>query len=329
MADEYDHVDVYGFKRNIHSVKNYTLFDTKPNISYKILGTLEDGKYSNRIAKYIKLVTLLYKKYGFKRKHLYVVGIDLRMVASLLINSRVDYVISDIVWLYYEGIRKSIFKTIDLVLAGKSDKVIFTSMGFYESYYKEYVSKDQVVLNENKLATYRKVKPLECLRKDGIHIAYIGAFRYEEIIDNLLEVVHGNPALSLNFYGDGSSGIVSKMKDFASQYPNITFNGAFKNPDDLERIYSENNINFVVYDNRYENEQVAMPNKFYESGFFNMPIVCATNTYVGKRALEQGMGWICDIDTQSISDFFDSISNEDLVNCHNRIKTLDKSLFHY
>ena len=58
----------------------------------------------------------------------------------------------------------------------------------------------------------------------------------------------------------------------------------FKNPDDMEKIYSENNLNFVVYDNTLDNEKVAMPNKFYESGFFNIPIVCAENTYVGKKS---------------------------------------------
>ena len=100
------------------------------------------------------------------------------------------------------------------------------------------------------------------------------------------------------------------MKAHAREYDQITYNGAFKNPDDLQAIYEENNINFVVYDNRLMNERVAMPNKFYESGFFNMPILCATNTYVGQRAVEHGMGWVCDIDKESIREFFNSISVE-------------------
>ncbi len=85
-----------------------------------------------------------------------------------------------------------------------------------------------------------------------------------------------------------------------------SFNGAFKNPDDLERIYSENNINFVVYDNSQENERIAMPNKYYESGFFNIPIVCAENTYVGKRVLEEDMGWTIGNKSEEISQFFHS-----------------------
>ena len=117
------------------------------------------------------------------------------------------------------------------------------------------------------------------------------------------------------------------MKNNAIKYDNITFNGSFKNPDDLERIYSENNINFVVYNNTLKNEQVAMPNKFYESGFFNMPILCATNTYVGQRALDQGMGWIVDIDQKSIASFFDNLKIEDLIKTHESIKKLDKADF--
>jgi hypothetical protein len=329
MSDEYEHIEVYGFKRNIHSVKNYTLFDTKPNITYEIIGTFEDGKYFNRFLNYLKLIILLYSKYGLRKKHLYVVGIDLRIISALILNADVDYVISDIVWLYFKGIKKKVFKPIDLFLARKSNTVIFTSMGFYEAHYKNHVPREKVVLNENLLATYGKVQPLEDLRSDGIHIAYIGAFRYGEIIDNLLSVVKSNKLLHLNFYGDGESEIVNTMKAHAKEYDQITYNGAFKNPDDLQAIYEENNINFVVYDNRLMNERVAMPNKFYESGFFNMPILCATNTYVGQRAVDQGMGWVCDIDKESIGEFFNSISVEDLVDCHNRIKTLDKSQFHY
>src|SRR5690606_38015998 len=105
------------------------------------------------------------------------------------------------------------------------------------------------------------------------------------------------------------------------------YHGPFKNPDDLEKIYGENNLNFVVYDNTLENEKVAMPNKFYESGFFNIPIVCATKTYVGQRVLEQGLGWTIDTDFKSISNFLNTISIEELKECHRHIKKLDKSHF--
>lgn len=325
----YDKVFVYGFTRKIHSVKNYTLLDNYANIQYHKVGTLEDGKYWNRISHYLKLLWILYKNHGLTRKNLYVVGIDLRFLTVFLINKHVEYVISDLAWLYYPKPFRQILGYVDRLLAKTADKVLMTSQGFYEKYYQKWVKLEKFVLTENKLATYGKVFPLENLKTDRIRIAYIGAFRYTEIIDNLLSVVKNDSTLSLNFYGDGTSKIVEKMKFHAQSYDNIDFHGAFKNPDDLQKIYEDNNVNFVVYNNQFENERVAMPNKFYESGFFNVPILCATNTYVGKRAKELKMGWVCDIDEQSIQHFFENLTVSEILRCHENIKKLDKSMFYY
>jgi hypothetical protein len=324
---EYKKVKVYGFTRKIHAVNNYSLLDDYDNIEYKISGVFTDKKYFNRIFYYLKLLWTIYTNHGLKKKLLYVVGFDLRMLSSLIMNAKIDYVISDIFWLYYPKTQRAIFRFIDTRLAGKSRKVLFTSRGFYESYYVDYVTESQVEITENKLATYGKVKPLETLKDDAIRIAYIGAFRYAPIIENLLETVKNNKNLYLNFYGDGFAEIVTLMKESAKKYPNVSFNGAFKNPDDLQRIYEENNINFVVYDNTLENERVAMPNKYYESGFMNVPIICATNTYVGQRAVDLGMGWMIDIDQASIQLFFDTLTIQDLLDTQTKIKTLDKELF--
>ncbi|MAU15665.1 MAG: hypothetical protein CMH46_09015 [Muricauda sp.] len=325
----YDQIYVYGFTRKIHSVKNYKLLDEHQNINYEIVGTFEDGKYWNRLSDYLRLIWILYRKHGLAKKNLYVVGFDLRALSLFLFNKHVEYVISDLAWLYYPKPFKQIIGFLDKMLAKASDKVLMTSKGFFETYYSKYVKRENFVLTENKLATYGRVHPLEKVKSDKIHIAYVGAFRYAEIIDNLLNVVKNSPHLNLNFYGDGSSKITVKMKQYAQQYSNITFNGAFKNPDDLQKIYENNNVNFVVYDNRLENERVAMPNKFYESGFFNVPIICATGTYVGKRALELQMGWTCGIDEDSIQTFFENLDVEQVLECHERIKKLDKSMFNY
>ena len=325
----FEEVVVYGFARKIHSVKNYEILDGHKNIKYQKLATLEDGKYWNRIFKYLKLLVVIYKNHGLSRKHLYIVGIDLRILSVLIVNKYVEYVISDLAWLYYPKPFKGIIGFIDKVLSKYSNKVLMTSRGFYEGHFKNYVKPENLVLTENKLATYGKVFPLNKLKDDKIRIAYIGAFRYKYIISNLLKVVSENKKLQLNFYGDGFSDIVEKMKEYTAAYENITFNGAFKNPDDLQDIYEKNNLNFVVYNNSLENERLAMPNKFYESGFFNVPILCATNTYVGRRAEEQNMGWTCDIHESSIRDFFDKLTVENLLERHEEIKKLDKSQFNY
>lgn len=326
-SSEYSSIDVLGFKRQIHAVKNYSLLEDYDNIKVSLVGSISDRKYVKRIQAYIGLLFFIYKKYGFKSKHFYVFGIDLRIISAFTINKKVDYEISDIMWLYKKSFIKFFLRSIDRFLAGMSNTVTFTSEGFYLNYYKKHVAKKKAIIKENKFKTYGKVRPVEAIITDKLRVAYIGSFRYEQIINSLLKIISKNDRICLNFYGDGNGKIVSKMKSYSDQYKNITFNGPFKNPDDLEKIYSGNNLNFVVYDNQLANERVAMPNKYYESGFFNIPIVCANNTYVGKRVIENGMGWITDIFDQDLKKFLESLSMKDLEACHKRIKLLDKTQF--
>src|SRR5690606_28797671 len=116
---------------------------------------------------------------------------------------------------------------------------------------------------------YDLVCPIKTIRTDKISIGYIGAIRYPNILEIMLKIVSNRTNLELNFFGDGGIEINNLIASYAKKYENINFYGAFKNPDDLESIYKIVNINFVCYDNKLENELVALPNKFYESGYFN------------------------------------------------------------
>jgi hypothetical protein len=133
----------------------------------------------------------------------------------------------------------------------------------------------------------------------------------------------------LSFYGDGASDIIKFIEKESKENRNISFYGAFKNPDDLGRIYMQNNLNFVAYNNQLENELVAMPNKFYESGYFNIPLVCSRNTYVAERVINMGMGWVIEPTMCGIETFFSELTIKKIVDCHQKIKEIDKSNFAY
>ncbi len=327
-AKKYKSVHVYGFTRNVHTVQNHEILLQKENVVVTVVGQLKNEKYFQRAFTFLKVLVRLYRRYGLGKKNVYVFGLDLRILSFFLINTNVCYEISDVIWLYASKTKRKVLGRLDTFLASKSHKVVFTTKSFYDSYYKEFVPENRVIIAENKLETYGRVHPIQQMQSDRVRIAYIGAFRYIGIIENLIKVVSNNENLILNFYGASHGGSLMETIDRATHnYPNIFYHGSFKNPDDLERIYGENNINFVVYDNTLENEKVAMPNKFYESGFFNIPIVCATKTYVGQRVLEQGLGWTIDPDFNSISNFLNNISLAELNECHGNIKNLDKGHF--
>lgn len=326
-AKEYGSVQVYGFTRNVHSVENHEVLGKNKNVTITIVGHLKNGKYLERIFTYLKLLKVLYEKYGLRKKRVYVFGLDLRIFSFFLFNAKIDYEISDIVWLYDSRTKRKVLSFTDNILARKSRRVVFTTKSFYNGYYDRFVKENKVVVAENKLETYGKVHPIEQIKSDSIRIAYIGAFRYAKIIEHLIRSVSNNKNLVLNFYGATHGKLIETVNQATNSNSNIFYHGPFKNPDDLKRIYSENNLNFVVYNNSSENEKVAMPNKFYESGFFNIPIVCATKTYVGERVLKQQMGWTIDTDYKSISDFLNSLTVETLMEYHGKIKKLDKGNF--
>src|SRR5690606_4525867 len=162
-SHEYESIEVYGFNRKIHAVKNYSILQDYPNISLNIVASFTNSKYINRIGGYFKLLSLIYKKHGVSHKNIYVFGIDLRMVSSLIYNSKIDYEISDIMWLYKPKMKRMILRTIDNFLVRKSKSVIFTSGGFYESYYKNHLPMDRSVIAENKFKSYGKVKPVDVI----------------------------------------------------------------------------------------------------------------------------------------------------------------------
>lgn len=323
----YKKIYVYAFKRNLHSVSNFDVLKKYDNVEIKIVGTIQDGNYLSRFPKYINLIWLIYYKFGLANKRIITTGLDLRIASVFIINSQIEYVITDIFWLYTSGFKKKISRNIDLFLAKNSSKVIFSSLEFYNKFYSKHVKKENVVVKENKLATRNIVKPINSIKTDCIRISHIGALRYTDIINNLICVAKKNKKLIINFYGDGESEVLNSIKTSALENENIFFHGAFKNPDDLEGMYQQNNLNFVVYDNRFENERIAMPNKFYESGFFNIPIVAAKETYVGQRVLDQNMGWTCGISLEEISEFLNGLEINDIIQTHEHIKTLDKSMF--
>ena len=150
QSSEYRQVDVIGFRRQIHTVKNYDVLKNYKNITLKTIGSIPDGKYLRRIFAYLKLVFFLYGKYGIKPKKFYVFGMDLRIISALTLNKKIDYEISDIMWLYKKPPLRNILMIIDRNLAQTSNTIVFTSKGFYLKYYNKYVSKEKTVIKENK-----------------------------------------------------------------------------------------------------------------------------------------------------------------------------------
>src|SRR6056297_226131 len=99
-AKEYEKVHVYGFTRNVNAVQNQKVLEENDNVTINVVGQLKNNQYFRRAFVFLKLLSLIYAKYGLRKKSIYVFGLDLRALSFFIMNADVDYEISDIVWLY-------------------------------------------------------------------------------------------------------------------------------------------------------------------------------------------------------------------------------------
>ena len=71
----------------------------------------------------------------------------------------------------------------------------------------------------------------------------------------------------------------------------------------------------ACYDNTSLNEQIAEPNKLYESLFFCKPIIVSPNTYLSKQVQQLGCGFVVNANNDdSVKNFIASLSIDE-INC--------------
>jgi glycosyltransferase involved in cell wall biosynthesis len=164
------------------------------------------------------------------------------------------------------------------------DALILTSKFFYDNFYINKISFDynNIYIIDNKVSSYFQGKrpnyQYKVISNRKIRIGLIGLL--------LKFAKENNDKYSIECFGDGPFRYLIE----SSNFDNIRYHGSFKNPDELKKIYSKVDLNFVVYDSTSKNVQLAIPNKLFESAFFGVPILCCDNTSVGEMAVDMKIG---------------------------------------
>lgn len=215
-------------------------------------------------------------------------------------------------------LRRAIAIKLDKRIAMKSKLTIYTSEGFVEYLYGTNSPKPNYIIVPNKLSNYfnesKRKRNIIQLHPSHLRFGFIGLIRYPKTIFKFATIIATKyPQHEFHFFGGLSSGLKIPVGLDSSQ--NIYFHGPFANPDDLEKIYSQIDINIACYDTssvKYAiNVKVAEPNKLYESIFFNVPLIVSSDTYVGKRVTAMGVGATLECDEEEkITDFINSLSFE-------------------
>ena len=120
------------------------------------------------------------------------------------------------------------------------------------------------------------------------------------------------PHHQFHFWGDGSFG--KAFREECSNYNNVVFHGKFKNPEDLNTIYSQTDVVVACYKNTNLNERIAEPNKMYEAILYCKPIVVQKDTFVAERVAKYKCGYAIDsYCDDEIEKFVKNLSRDEMV----------------
>lgn len=175
-----------------------------------------------------------------------------------------------------------------------ADYYVFTSLGFYEGYYKkEGLSENKIFIFENlpskKLFQNFEITPEKIINKNKLTISYIGGVRHYPSFKTLFEACKGINEVEILVAGRGRDS--NKVKDEAKNYSNIRIYGEYYYEKDIAKLYSMTDVVYSVYNTDNFDVRLALPNKLYESIVCGKPLIVASNTYLEDYVRKLGVGF--------------------------------------
>ena len=313
-------VEVFAFSRGLYEENTFP-----EGVTVILLGNIKTRKYLSRITRLIRAFIKVKRHIKENKKSLfYAFSFDCLLIAKLCGLIGGFYEVSDL--RQTEGLGR-LLPFFEKYLLRNIHGLILTSRFFYDDFYKKkgFVPKEKVFIIDNRVhPSLTNCRPsIKKFSNKRIKIGLVGFLRYRKTTELLMKYVKKRPdAYAIECYGDGP--LLPLIKSYSCE--NIRYNGSFKNPDDLHKIYSNIDLNYVVYDNSYINVRLLTPNKLFESAFFGVPIVCCEETYVGSQIIEWGIGRTIRIENFEVfeKDMY-SIDKEWLKQCSDNCFKIDDS----
>ena len=296
------HCIVYGYRRGIYDVNAFP-----DDIQVHDFGQVKNRDYKNNFGQIRRDISYVIHNHG--RAALYYSFGFAPSLFFALKKIPFIYECSDVWYAYpkFNNIRW-ILKYLDKCLIKKSKITVMTSEGFSRFFGVEDFEK--VIVLPNRVSPYLCELKRYCNTTSNEiafgfvgSIRYINVFRFAEIIGKYF------PHFSFHFYGGAGRAQINRVQELVSLYPNVLYHGTFKSPEDLPKIYDNIDVIVACYDNASINEQIAEPNKLYESLFFCKPIIVSPNTYLAERVKQLNCGFVVDAsEEQCVYDFINTIT---------------------
>lgn len=140
--------------------------------------------------------------------------------------------------------------------------------------------KDELLSGFNKKAIINK--------QDKINIVFLGAIRHFDIKKKIVDIFGNDSRFNIYFHGYGVA--YEKLLEYCgNRYNNVYLTGKY-NRIDKPKIIQDATIINSFYDSDNFANKYALSNKYYDSIIYKKPLWANPNLYIGKRAIQRGIG---------------------------------------
>lgn len=301
-------IKVYGFDTGVYS-------DNIKNIDFPIERIIKRSRYDSTFKKvwlFIKTIRQIVKE-NSKDDVFYCFGFHMGLPMRFFCNRKFIYEKADLQYGDDKGGVPKLFIWADKKIIKKSLLTVFTSQGFVDFLFPKE-KPTNIILVPNKLNQFfinkEKLRHTHPVNDKHLKFGFVGLIRFKNTIIRFANIIGRYfPQHEFHFYGDPER--EDYITDEMRLFKNVFLHGPFKNPVDLEAIYSNIDLNVLCYDDADIGVRIAEPNKYYESTFFAVPLVVSQNTYTAQRVTHDETGFIINAQTdQTIIDFVTHLNNE-------------------
>jgi succinoglycan biosynthesis protein ExoL len=161
-------------------------------------------------------------------------------------------------------------RKLEAVLMKHCQQLILSSPAFETQYFSRFHDAyPSAVIVENKVFPAPEVRPPRPPNAAGpqLRIGWFGVLRCRKSL-LMLRQLAADPesGIEVHIRGKIASTVIPDFEELIAECPNIHLHGAYKNPEDLQRIYTEVDIAWAIdYYEEGQNSLWLLPNRIYES----------------------------------------------------------------
>lgn len=333
-------VEAVAFERDYHKGR-------MPDCKVEYLCKIDHGKYLKRF--FAMVAALPSTRRAIKRNDIiYASGADMAfmaLIAGFGLGKAVVLEVGDIRELQVSsGLKGRIVRKIDKHFVNACSLLVVTTPAFVDIYYRQWLNSSvPAMVIENKLEpamagkTISKdtTKPLKGmpLVDRPLRIGYFGLLRCDwswQVLETLSTVARPN---DVEIVVAGYPMKPADLPERTKKLSNVKFLGEFRSPRDLAALYSKVDLVWGCYPYPKSgdwNWRWARTNRFYESCFFQKPIICLAKSGDANEVKRYNIGLtIKDQDVQKVVDTLCSIKHYDLESWKKNMSKLPKKIYVY